>query len=343
MASDRPIFVMGCARSGTTMLQLMLHAHPRIAIPPETRFVLTGYQRRTDFGDLRKVANRRLLATWIVHSPETAFRDLGLPPDEVIEEIVAGPPSLGSAMGIVFRAYSRKFGKPRWGDKRPAYLANLHIMLRLFPDAQIINIIRDGRDCVSSLTEVPWARNDIYHAISGWARAIDVGRWAARRLPAQTYYEVRYERLVADPEPELTALCDFLGEEFDPAMTEPAKLAPTAVPGRKTWHALTHSAVTTSRVGSWAHRLEPWELALCETVLGRRLRAAGYPPSGTAGRPGAEHLLRYAPVAARRRLVAVKHAADRAYHRYRPPAQVAALLTAAQVAAQPRNAWPSPR
>ncbi|HUR06227.1 MAG TPA: sulfotransferase, partial [Nonomuraea sp.] len=38
--SDRPIFVVGCPRSGTTMLQLMLHSHPRIAVAPETRFLV---------------------------------------------------------------------------------------------------------------------------------------------------------------------------------------------------------------------------------------------------------------------------------------------------------------
>ena len=48
MPADRPIIVVGCPRSGTTMLQLMLHAHPRIAIPPETRFVLHAFEARLD-------------------------------------------------------------------------------------------------------------------------------------------------------------------------------------------------------------------------------------------------------------------------------------------------------
>ena len=62
MPSDRPIFVVGSPRSGTTMLQLMLHAHPRIAIPPETRFFLTAHRRRGEWGDLRERANREKLA-----------------------------------------------------------------------------------------------------------------------------------------------------------------------------------------------------------------------------------------------------------------------------------------
>ena len=64
------------------MLQLMLHAHPRIAIPPETRFVLTGYGVRHRFGDLRKPERRRALADWIF-TEETKVADLGLDRDEV--------------------------------------------------------------------------------------------------------------------------------------------------------------------------------------------------------------------------------------------------------------------
>src|ERR1700755_3342949 len=112
---ERPIFVVGCPRSGTTMLQLMLHAHPRIAIPPETRFLMAAYDARSDFGALTQEANRRALARWIVDRKKTRFGDLGLDGQRVIDEIVAGPPTLGSALGIVLRAYAARFRKPRWG------------------------------------------------------------------------------------------------------------------------------------------------------------------------------------------------------------------------------------
>src|SRR5437868_5692695 len=90
MAEDRPIFVLGCPRSGTTLLQLMLHAHPRIAIPPETRFLLTCYAARNTFGDMRTEASRRALAGAIVGKRQTLFFDLGLDAEEITEEIVAG-------------------------------------------------------------------------------------------------------------------------------------------------------------------------------------------------------------------------------------------------------------
>lgn len=327
MGCDRPVFVVGCPRSGTTMLQLMLHAHPRIAIPPETRFLLAAYGDRRSYGDLGEPANRRRLAEWIVDG-KTAFGDLGLDPDAVIEEITAGPPTLGSALGIVFRAYARRFDKPRWGDKRPAYLNNLGPLLRLFPDAQIVNIVRDGRDCVASLGETPWQQGkDVCHAISDWARAMDSSARARRSLPAGSYHEVRYERLVADPEPELREICRFLGEEYDPAMAEPARVADVAVPSRKSWHRLTHEPVTTQRVGSWRERLAPWQITLCEAKLGGHLRELGYPLSDAGSPwwqgPGRVHHLHYARLDGPRRTVGLRRTLGSLRDRLRPAESLA--------------------
>ena len=309
----RPILVGGCPRSGTTMLQLMLHAHPRIAIPPETRFVLEGYWKRREFLPMSSAENRRRLARWIVDRPESRFIDLGLDPEAVTADIVNAP-TLGSAYRAVFQAYARRFGKVRWGDKRPAYITNLPVLLRLFPDAQIVHIVRDGRDCVASLKEMSWHTSGLHRAISAWAQAVDQGAWAARTLGSDTYHEMRYERLVTDTEDELVRLCRFLGEEYHPAMAEPAAVADVAVPAHKTWHARTRLPVGSDRVGRWQRTLDPAEAALCEAVLGSRLRAHGYEVAGL-GSPGTAQRARYELATARHRLAplrrAVVHTMDR--------------------------------
>ncbi|MFF4242275.1 sulfotransferase family protein [Actinomadura geliboluensis] len=304
---DRPIFVLGCARSGTTLLRLMLHSHPRIAIPGETKFVLPAYTGRCDFGDLAESKNRRALAEWIMGDRSTKVHALGLDADAVIEEIVAGPPTLGSALGTVFRAYARLHGKPRWGDKRPSYARYASTLLRMFPDAQFVHLVRDGRDCVASLLEMPWYDGDVHHAISLWRETIDQGRRLAHRLGPDTYYELQYERLVADPADELARLCGFLGEDFDPVMTHPEGLARRTVPSRKRWHGRTHDAVNTGRIGSWAERLDPWEISLAEAAFGERLAEYGYEPSGLP-KPPASQLAHFTRVSAHRRMAQSKDA-----------------------------------
>ncbi|WP_306204012.1 sulfotransferase family protein [Actinoplanes sp. RD1] len=324
---ERPIIVVGCPRSGTTMLQLMLHAHPRIAIPPETRFVLAAYRERRDFGDLRIEANRRALARRIVDRRETRFCDLGLDPEETVERMAAAQGTLGSVLGTVFQGYAARFGKPRWGDKRPAYLHNVDLLLRLFPDAQFVNIVRDGRDCVASLKEMSWHRKDIYATVAAWARAVDDARRAARRLGSAQWFELRYEDLVTDPHTQLMALCDYLGEDYDPAMAEPSAVAEVAVPSFKTWHARTHAPVNTERVRSWETRLTPEEIALCEAALGRRLVANGYELSGNA-RPNPADLVRYGWSATPQRFIPARRRISRAAVRLRPSEDLAHLPTA---------------
>jgi sulfotransferase family protein len=291
------------------MLQLMLHAHPRIAIPPETRFVLEGYRRRRQFRPLSSPENRQRLADWIVDRRDSRFVDLGLDAQPVRADVQAAP-TLGSAFQAVFRAYARRFGKVRWGDKRPAYIANLPVLLRLFPNAQIVHIVRDGRDCVASLKEMSWHHTGLYRAISTWAQAVDHGDWAAQALGPDTYHELRYEDLVTDTEKELRRLCQFLSEEYDPALAEPVAVADVAVPAHKTWHARTRLPVGSDRVGRWQHRLDPAEAALCEAALGSRLRAHGYELAGLAPPPRAQRL-RYEVATARQRLAPIRRVAVR--------------------------------
>jgi hypothetical protein len=329
MQSDRPIFVVGCPRSGTTMLQLMLHSHPRIAVPPETRFLVPAYFSRKTYGDMRLADHRRKLAAWIAEGRNTKFRELGIDGNDYVQAAMLGPGSFGSVVGMVFKCYAERFGKPRWGDKRPSYYRHVEMLMRMFPDAQFIHLIRDGRDCVASLKEMPWYKPDTYHAMANWAEAIDFGRRHARRLPADGFYEMRYEDLTADPETELKKLCAFIGEEYDSAMCEPRHMAEVAVPKHKVWHGNTHTEVTTAHSGKWATRLEPWEIALCEEVLGERLESHGYVLSG-APKAERQHVTAYKVAAGKRKSARLrKYNRDR-LTRLREPGPVAALLTEGQ-------------
>ncbi|MBP2704795.1 sulfotransferase [Microbispora sp. RL4-1S] len=329
MQSDRPVFVIGCPRSGTTMLQLMLHSHPRLAVPPETRFLVPAYFSRRAYGDMRLADNRRKLAAWIAEGRNTKFRELGIDAADFVQAAMHGPGSFGSVIGMVFKCYAERFGKPRWGDKRPSYYRHVEMLVRMFPDAQFVHLIRDGRDCVASLKQMPWYKPDSVHAMANWAEAIDFGRRHARKLPSDSFYELRYEDLTTDPETELKKLCAFIGEDYDPAMCEPRHMAEVAVPKHKVWHINTHTEVTTAHSGKWASRLEPWEIALCEEVLGERLTAHGYELTG-APRASRQQVAAFKVATGKRRSARLrKYNRDR-LTRLREPGPIAALLTEGQ-------------
>lgn len=305
-APARPIVVLGCPRSGTTLLQVALHSHPRIALPPETWLLVDAYRERHRFGDLADPAARDRLADWVLARRRT--RDLGLPRREVRERLRSAPPTLGSALAALLSAYAERFGKPRWGDKRPGYYRDVAVVRRLLPDAQFVHVVRDPRACVASLEQVPWWGRGPVVSLATWMEAQSAGdRWR-RRLGPDTWHEVQYEDLVREPEPVLRRLCAFLGEEYAPAMASPAAAAAVAVPQRKTWHERTAGDISAGRVAAYRSVLSAEELALVERVAGRRMQALGYARESTSPVPPAL-LARYTRVAAHRGLAQARKVA----------------------------------
>lgn len=292
MERVRPIFVVGSPRSGTTLLSVMMHAHPRLALPPETRFLLPIYRSRARFGDLSVARNRRRLARRMTQE-RTRFADLGLDQDAVRAEIEAHGTTIGTAAGIVWRAFARDRGKPRWGEKRPAYWYNMDAVLRLFPTAQIVHVVRDGRACVASLQNTPWYRGGSTRAAVAWSLCERELTRVGRTLPADSYHHLRYEDLVREPRATLESLCGFLAEPFDDAMLDHAGAADDIVPARKTWHERTRGAVDVARIDAWRETLTGRQLGLLDRVLATDLERAGYEVSGVGPRPAASDLARF--------------------------------------------------
>jgi hypothetical protein len=338
-ASDRPIFVVGCPRSGTTLFRTMLSAHRSIAIPPETRYLMGLYWRRSQIGDLRRREIRAKLASAIVDDPESRFRVLGLDAEQVRAEILDGPPTLGSAFGLVFRDYAQLFGKPRWGDKRPAYYAFMDELDHLFPDAQFIHLIRDPRACVESLKRQEWYPDEAAPCVAAWVHAVRSASRSGRKLGPQRYLEVRYEDLVSEPEKVSRRICEFLDEPFDDQMCRPELIADKVNPAHYQQRGQIQQGVNTATVEAWAKRLPPDEIALVDRVARRWMKRYGYEPSAAAGKADTSQVVRavrlhrgYGRRLIRRRLVDARRIA----YSEQP---IAAQLTAEQqrLAAQPHQ------
>src|SRR5881394_462023 len=145
-------FVVGVARSGTTLLRLMLDAHPDLAIPHETHFLpavlaLAGDADRDEL--FRRVTE---FETW---------PDLGLDAHDYRRAIEGVEPfDLATGVRVFYRLYAARFGKVRWGDKTPPYLGHLAAIERLLPEARFVHLIRDGRDVAVSLEPLWFAPSE---------------------------------------------------------------------------------------------------------------------------------------------------------------------------------------
>jgi len=195
-----PIFVLGFFRTGTTLVEQMLSSHSRIGAAGE----LTILER---LGDEPTHAGRRFPEGWA---------DLG----PAAREAFATP--LRAAYLDLLR--KRGGAKPRIVDKHPFNVLRLPLISALFPAAPTIRMLRHPLDVILS------CYFNLFEGGNEWSFSlVDAARHLARThrhvraVEARVgvrLREVRYERLVADPEAELRALLAWLGEEWDPACLE---------------------------------------------------------------------------------------------------------------------------
>jgi len=296
MKNNRPIFIVGCERSGTTMIRLILHSHANIAIPPQTKFIKKLYKRRFYFRNLSKQKNRKKIAKWFSdnHNKNTKIVDLGLNPNDIQSEILKSGNSLGAFLSTVFKLYSKQENKIRWGDKHPYYIKYLDQLFKLFPNAQVVHIIRDGRDAVASLKSMPWWKNNSIYSMLNWQEAISNGKDAKLKYGSNQFIELRYEDIIHEPENNINILCKFLGENFSPKMLEFYKIADSAVPEYKMlWHSDTKKQINSKKIGRWQKDLEPWESALINQKMKKELALHNYELPNSPGKISYSKLICY--------------------------------------------------
>jgi hypothetical protein len=205
-------FIVGVARSGTTLLRLMLDAHPELAIPPETHFIPKLVKACEQDGDPRD----RVFELLTSHR---RWPDYGLDAAELRERLDRIEPfAAGDALRAFYGLYAEKQGKPRWGDKSPSYVRRMRRVQSALPEAHFVHLVRDGRDVALSQVEVDFGPDALDDAARDWVDGIGKARRQARRL--RHYLELRYEDLVADPEPALRRVCEFIRLPWDPAMLD---------------------------------------------------------------------------------------------------------------------------
>jgi len=271
----RPFFVVGVPRSGTTLLRFMLDGHPRLAVPGESHFIVTLRVRR-----LRLRHRPGLALEAILGHPR--FAEWGLDPDAVRAQAAEdGPVDFAGVVRTVFGAYARSQGKVRWGDKTPDYVSHMTMLARLFPDAQFVHIIRDGREMASACADYGWAPTAV-SAGYWWRKRVAKGVRVGKRLGPDRYREIRLEQLIADPQAVLTQICEFLGERYDPVMLD----YPTRVRLRdpdKLFLQRPHRHLVlppTAGLRDWRAGLSARQQRLVEAACGAPLRHLGYLADG---------------------------------------------------------------
>ena len=279
-------FVVGATRSGTTLLRLMLDAHPDVGIPSETHF----FHKLVKRSERTRISPELLADTIITHK---RWGDFHLDADELrarFNEIE--PFNLSDALRAFYGLYAEKHGKTRWGDKTPGYLRYMRRIEWVLPEARFIHLIRDGRDVALSVLPMNWGPSSVTEAAELWVERVTIARQQGALV--DHYMEVKYEDLVTDTEPTLRRVADFLELPWDAAMLDyheraeerlkekardlPRKKSRGDQPAaaRMASHAMARKPPDPKRIGRWRTEMSAEDRELYESVAGELLVELGY-------------------------------------------------------------------
>lgn len=280
---DNPfVFVVGCPRSGTTLLRRLLNAHELISIPKaETHWIPKFYLKGEGLTGEGKVTQQLLNSLLEYHR----FPKLGIDRSE-LQTILESHSDLSYSEFVtqLFELYGRKHNKQLVGDKTPGYVRFINVLHKLFPAAKFIHLVRDGRDvCLSMLA---WDRLEKTAGRIGtfeqdpvtttalyWEWLVRLGIESGAALPPGYYQQVSYELLVDRTEQACREMCEFLRVPFDPAMLEYYAGRERQGAGRsakKAWLPPTRS------LRNWRAQMPREEILRFEAASGDLLKSLGY-------------------------------------------------------------------
>jgi Sulfotransferase family len=272
------LFIVGCPRSGTTLLQRMLDHHPQLAVANDTHFIPRAIE------DVAVGVDPALTPALIkrVRTYRRFYR-LGLS-DTAVDEAAVQARTYRGFVSALYSGYGRLRGKFLAGEKTPDYCRHLPRLHALFPWVRTIHIIRDGRDVALSTLE--WAREDkgpgkfelwrdepVAVCALWWRWQVSTGQRNGAHLRPAQYREVKYEDLIARPEEMLRALAAFLGLPFAHEMLAYHVGKTRYEPGisaKQAW------LPPTPGLRDWRTQLANRDVELFEALAGDLLSALGY-------------------------------------------------------------------
>jgi Sulfotransferase family len=276
------VFIVGCPRSGTTLLQRMVDAHPDLAIVFETHWIPRWFEKRrglTPEGYVTPELVGRLLEDRRFKNLKVGRKDLErlIPPSERVP--------YASFVSGVFDLHGEAAGKRLVGDKTPAYVRSIPTLHELWPETRFVHIIRDGRDVFLSLKDwskagsaagrfATWKEDPAETMALWWKWNVQLGQEDGGSLAPKLYHEVRYEELVSEPQATCEALCSFLGLPYDDAMLkfhEGREKSDPDLDAKKGWRPVTTGLRT------WESDMQPEEVERFEAAAGALLKELGYP------------------------------------------------------------------
>ena len=275
---QRPVFVMGCHRSGTNLLYDTLLSAGGFAVyrgyTPIYKMLIPK------FGNPENRENRaRLVETWL-HSK--GYRRSGLTAKTIKAKLLEECHTGGDFIRIILNEISRNQNAQRWAIYDPDNVLYVPQVKADLPEALFVHIIRDGRDIALSLKKMegfkplPWnfgSSRGLLATAAYWEWMVRKGQAHGRKIPAD-YIEIRYEDLVSKPYDTMATLGRFLDHDLDYDRIQQNAQGSMVDPNSS--FRGDGQEKESNPVGRWKIVLSANDVAQMESLIGNCLRQAGY-------------------------------------------------------------------
>jgi hypothetical protein len=267
--SFSPIFIVGCERSGTTLLSAFLDRHSQVCIPPETFYFSDVFHQAFW---RRSPRSRRSLLHALFGGRVGEF---GLDHGELQTNFEALPSSHENLFQIVLEACAKRAHKIRCGEKSVLHVFYVPLLMRWYPQAQFLGIVRDGRDVVTSMMNQPWHPNKLRAKCCNWRMKTRLLlHW--QKLYPQRFKIVHYEDLLLDNAKVLAELDAFLGLTYEAGQTDPKIKTGVYLEREHSYKSKVEEALDPSRAFAWKQKM-PLKLQwTMNSIMGPTLQMLNY-------------------------------------------------------------------
>lgn len=259
---EKPIFIIGGGRSGTTLARYILNAHPNIYIAEEIAYHSWMGMLKGNFEKRLNNYFRTFSYIWLRQDPHRVLEQLPTPLTRA---------HFGLAYAKILKLKAAQYGRRRWGEKNPLLTTQINRLYDDFPDARIINVIRDPRANVYSHSTMPWSAPSLI--ISNFLASLN---YKIVKKHGDRILNIKLEDLIADPRKAIATILDFVEEPWSDRLLDHAKytLKDEGIPFP--W--LSEAARSRkSKSKRWSDGLSPAWIRMIESANREQMERFGYP------------------------------------------------------------------
>ncbi|MHC1778043.1 MAG: sulfotransferase [Lentimicrobium sp.] len=281
--SQIPVFfIIGRPRTGTTLLQSLFDAHPGISIPWECQFVLNLYPA---YGKITHWRSDQLEAFYADLLNQWQFSSWNIDHEKLRNELLkcTGDHSYRDICQVVYLNFVSFYPKDKVnliGDKNHGYTIYTSRLRKIYPEAKFIYMLRDYRDNFDSVKRVDFEVPIVSLVVFKWKYFYRKALRASKKYP-DSFFFIRYEDLVSEPEKYFSKISDFLTIPFMPEVFDFYKMKgkaeetyPTDVLEKH--HKSLFNPINTSRLGLWKKSMSETQVKIADLVAGKYAEQAGY-------------------------------------------------------------------